>query len=463
MDTVVKTVKQYSLAIESEDLDKLKYIGEKYRNVKNYVYSRFSGIKSLMLIERERDIRDDWVRTGFHGQWKLPARYWKLALTEAVGNIKSEWSNIKNRVRDSARRNENLIGEELHYVMYALKVKDIYYWILNGMELELPKAFQGKDIRLKYLNSLIRRLTRKHKGRISHTRKLTFSIDTGLYRYEEGVLHITTREKGRRVRINLTDRNTYDRTMTVVFSGRDKVEIHCPVKVKKRQNTCENTIGIDKGYKDLLAVSTGNFYGKKLNVHLGQETERLNRVNSLRNRFHALMKRHIDSGNYEKARRIEENNLGKEKYASHKKKYDQTAKSYINSSINEMIRNEEPGEIVMENLDFTSWDDRYPKQVRRKLSRWIKGYIRERLEYKCELNRIKYTYVNPAYTSQTCSRCGEFGTRENEKFTCGNCGTLDADHNASVNILKRKDDKEITLYTSHRKVKEILHRRAIQI
>ncbi len=48
--------------------------------------------------------------------------------------------------------------------------------------------------------------------------------------------------------------------------------------------------------------------------------------------------------------------------------------------------------------------------------------------------------VSPAYTSQTCSRCG-FVHRENrrgEVYQCTSCGiVLDADFNASLNILHR--------------------------
>lgn len=111
----------------------------------------------------------------------------------------------------------------------------------------------------------------------------------------------------------------------------------------------------------------------------------------------------------------------------------------------------------MENLDFVSWDDRYPKNVKRKLSRWIKGYyIRKRIEYKCDINTIFYTYINPAYTSKVCNICGEFGDRNGDVFTCPNCGKLHSDLNASKNILNRKYDKEINLYTPYKKVKEIL-------
>ena len=49
--------------------------------------------------------------------------------------------------------------------------------------------------------------------------------------------------------------------------------------------------------------------------------------------------------------------------------------------------------------------------------------------------------VNPAYTSQTCSRCGYVAkeNRENQAdFHCGECGlTMNADVNAAINILSK--------------------------
>ena len=117
----------------------------------------------------------------------------------------------------------------------------------------------------------------------------------------------------------------------------------------------------------------------------------------------------------------------------------------------------------MENLDFVNWDDRYPKSVKRKLSRWIKGYIKDRLEYKFKLSSIEFTYINPAYTSQICSKCGRFGVRNGDLFVCDNCGEIHADINASKNILERKYDKEIKMFTSYKKVKEILESRIADI
>ncbi|MEG2364765.1 MAG: transposase [Terrisporobacter sp.] len=460
MDTVIKNTKQYSYELDKETLNELLIIGKKYTKVKNYVYSRFSGINSILLLGKDRKIRDEWVKTRFYEQWNLPARYWKLALSEAMVNIKSGWSNIKLRIKEQVKVNPNLSSDDKHYINYILKSNKLYHKILRNKKIDIPKVFEGKRLKYKYLNNLIKRYTRKYKGRMPYSNKSTiFSIDTGLYSYKDGYINITGLRKGKRLPIKLTDNNVRNKTLKVKIVG-NKLEIHCPLKVKcKKHKDYENIIGIDKGYKYLFAVSSDKFYGEKLNDYLSKETERLNQVNSQRNRFYALYNNHLENGNIQKATNILENNLGKIKYNHNKLKNDQRVKSYINQYLNQLIETEKPKEIVMENLDFVNWNNKYPKSVKRKLSRWIKGYIRERLEYKCDYNNIKYTYINPAYTSKVCSICGQFGERNSDVFKCSNCGNLHADINASKNILNRKYDKVISLYTKYSKVKEILEKR----
>jgi IS605 OrfB family transposase len=66
--------------------------------------------------------------------------------------------------------------------------------------------------------------------------------------------------------------------------------------------------------------------------------------------------------------------------------------------------------------------------------------FRQILSYKCLENGIKLEFVDPAYTSKACSRCGSQETlRETQsRFECTSCGfQLDADLNASRNILFR--------------------------
>lgn len=184
MDTIIKNVKQYSNELGADVLEELKFIANQYKNVKNYVYSRYSRINSIPLLGKNRQIRDEWVKTKFSEQWKLPARYWKLALSEAFGSIKAQWSNIKNRVKEQCRVNDNLSNEDKHYNNYILKFNDYYYKVLTNQCFDTPKVFQDKNLNYRYLNNLIKRYTRRYKGNIPYSKTgVNFSVDTGLYSY----------------------------------------------------------------------------------------------------------------------------------------------------------------------------------------------------------------------------------------------------------------------------------------
>lgn len=78
------------------------------------------------------------------------------------------------------------------------------------------------------------------------------------------------------------------------------------------------------------------------------------------------------------------------------------------------------------------------------------GGIASKLEYKTRLTgRNRLVLVNPAYTSQTCSKCGYCDSRNRESqavFECKQChARMNADLNAANNILKRGLDHLIGL------------------
>jgi putative transposase len=69
---------------------------------------------------------------------------------------------------------------------------------------------------------------------------------------------------------------------------------------------------------------------------------------------------------------------------------------------------------------------------------WAFKDLRSKIEYKAQSEGIQVINVNPAYTSQTCSRCG-WKSKDNRKsqslFVCDECGLkMNADVNAAKNI-----------------------------
>lgn len=101
----------------------------------------------------------------------------------------------------------------------------------------------------------------------------------------------------------------------------------------------------------------------------------------------------------------------------------------------EAVRNE-CSTIAMEDLTNIRKRIKAGKRMRSRLHRWAWAQLQSFVAYKSQSVGIGVEYVNPAYTSQTCSVCGLLGTRVKHRFSC-TCGSLaHSDLNASRNIAR---------------------------
>jgi len=90
--------------------------------------------------------------------------------------------------------------------------------------------------------------------------------------------------------------------------------------------------------------------------------------------------------------------------------------------------------IALEKLEVKK-EKRNGRRFNRKLGNWAWRQLQVYTEYKAETLGKTVVHVNPAYTSQTCSRCGERGVRKGLVFKCKHCGfEINADLNAARNI-----------------------------
>ena len=88
--------------------------------------------------------------------------------------------------------------------------------------------------------------------------------------------------------------------------------------------------------------------------------------------------------------------------------------------------------IVLENLGKISKKGKAKRYVQK--SQWSFYQLETFIKYKAALFGIPIVYVNPAYTSQVCSRCGSINKPNGKYYKCS-CGRFDhRDSNAAFNI-----------------------------
>ena len=444
-------------------------IGEIQRNIKNYVWSRYGGIGSL-LKQSGWTIRDELIQEKLLSN-KVINSLSVVAVEKSAGVIKSNWTNIKKDVKRAIRQNENLSEDDRHYLYSCLKHTPTLYGILNYKKVDY-KSEHLRDLKVNVhkLNNLLRRYVRRYQKK-SHTNKTNIVLTSNLYRFKgKGKKFIFSgKNKGSRVEITLDGYipNLKGTLELVKDKNSNQYYLHVPldrITSKKKMSKQSETVGLDVGITDLIMLSNGSVYGANSAELFYTLSDNL--VNKNKSRLwsykRALEEKIAEEKNEEnkakleiKLRNLEENNLGYKKRKAKVGRYKSRIFSHINHEINKMIEGENLREVVREDLNWVSKKKNVSKKQQNRFSTWAKGTLLERLSIKLAENGIKETIVNPAYTSQVCCRCNHLGERNGKEFKCSNCNlTIDADFNASINIKKRKEIKEIDIYTSYTQVKE---------
>ncbi|MCI8598696.1 MAG: transposase [Lachnospiraceae bacterium] len=424
---VCRTIHQHNQEPLSDvDMQKLLAVAEDYRTVKNYVYARFGGISGLPKLYPGYTIQNEMTKSGLREKLGMPSVYFYLAIFEALGDLKNQWIQVKDRVLKAVGQNKNFTSEDAHYLRYVLKVNNCFEAILNYTPIELTKGYESQYqelaslVNCHKLDNYLRRQVRKYQRKLRAEQAEGFSIAERAYRYGDHGIYLSTKESRKRVFVPLTDNNQYTRQLYIkLHREKNGLEILVPIDVRvRRHEDYENQVGISFGIFTMLTTDKGCTYGNLLGEYVIRQTEWIQKENR----------------SYQKNR---QDNPGRKRYTEQKRKMDERLHTYINEELNRFLREEKPKVIYLPKLP-TSNQGGKSREYNRTASMWQRGYIRRRLLQKCVQQSVEVVEVFGKDISRGCSQCGEMGTGKDGVFLCSACGLkLDRKVNAARNVKSR--------------------------
>ena len=174
-----------------------------------------------------------------------------------------------------------------------------------------------------------------------------------------------------------------------------------------------NPVGIDRGLYNIATTTKGQtFSGRKI-MHT--------------RKHYANLRKRLQAKGTKSAKRRLKHLSGRERRWMTDTNHCISKAIVNNCQLNDIL--------VMEDLKYIR--DRVKTQKKQKLfiHSWSFYQLQNFIEYKAIEVGIPVIYIDPHYTSQNCSRCGQKGIRDKHSFVCPSCNHKNnADFNASYNI-----------------------------
>jgi IS605 OrfB family transposase len=187
----------------------------------------------------------------------------------------------------------------------------------------------------------------------------------------------------------------------------------------------DDFVGVDLGIIQLATTSDGEF----LNYSTGPKHAHVNQVRTRYSRF----RQKLQKNGTKSAKRLLKKRSGRAQ------RFGKDVNHCLSKALVGTAQGTQRG-IALEDLQGirTRVGKTVTKRHRSALHSWSFFQLRAFIAYKAALAGVRVVYVNPAYTSQTCSACGhcERANRTSQsKFQCRSCGfSAHAEVNAAVNI-----------------------------
>jgi transposase len=170
-------------------------------------------------------------------------------------------------------------------------------------------------------------------------------------------------------------------TLRVILRG-GRVEVHYQVDdtaVTSAHRPCGTaTVGVDKGYSEVLVDTDGDHHGPELGELLRSRSDTLKQRNAQRAKLRSIAKQAAQRGQHGKAERIRRNNLGTVKKLRQQRRWEQQVRTVTYRAVNAVV--DKARVIVAEDLSrtFTGRKKR-GADTNRRLAAWTTGITAEAL------------------------------------------------------------------------------------
>ena len=424
--TITKTVRQYSAApVPPDTMGKLQAVADGYCAVKNYVYQRYGGIRSISKLYPVYTIQNEMTKSGLRQALGLSGASFYPAVFEALVDLRNHWDKEKGVVGKRVRENGAFSDADRHYLRFLLSIDRIFVAVLNRQSFEVSEKIReryeelSRSVDAPRLENYLRRQIRKIHARPKTGAADSFVATMDGYRYADHGIYLATTERRKRVFIPLTDNNRYTRQIEVrLFPEDRRIELRVPIEMRIREHADYRAeVGLAMGMKVMLTTHEGHTYGEDIEKYQQNLT--------------VWMREEHDK--YQKNRLA---NPGRKKYAAEKRRREGHLHSYINKELHRLLRTEKPRIVCI--MKFPQGNRRYGEaSVSYSIRSWQRGYIRRQLMQKCRENAVELVEVFGKDIGTECSRCGGTGTREGGIFSCP-CGySVPEKQNVAQNAKKR--------------------------
>lgn len=382
---------------------------EKYKFIRDSQYSQYQGLNLLM--------------------GELASAYYK-----ANRDIKSEEYKLakKNITNSNPLLKEIKFGtgiDSASLVTQRVK-KDFDVCIKNGLargertitnyKRTFPLLTRGRDLKFKYNDN--------NEIVIDWVHKIKFKVVLG-ERVNENTIEL------RHTLNKIIDKEYKVNESSLMFDNKNNLILNLNLKIPDKENNYEpiknRTLGVDLGIKyPVYMCLSDNTYVRQ---HIGSINDFLRVRQQMQERRKKLQESlKLTNGGKGKKKKLQALN----KLQANEKNFVQTYSHVLSKRIVEFAKKNKCEYIHLEKIDKNGISNKI-------LRNWSYYQLQTYIEYKAKREGIKVRYIDPAYTSQKCSRCGHVDKNNRltqEKFICTECGfELNADHNAAINIARSNE------------------------